>query len=292
MPATSEQVQHYSHHDQLPITVNENCAIPVPDDLLQYFLKPHKLSFYYFVFMDEGSEQYKVDLQDITLSSSQLVFGVPNQIFTNPKKTADHLNYKIGFDEQMLALLPQPYPFLVNPLNTNLILFDAVAKQRVKAVFSILFQLLHAPGKQKSTEIILTYVNTLLTEFNTAYFGQANQHHVANPKLSKYIAFKLAVEDQLTEQHDVHSIAEKLDISTNSLYGIVKEFSGVSPKEWMTNRLILEAQRKLQYSTLSVKELAYELGFNDPGYFSRMFKKETGKSVTEFLSELQDLSAK
>jgi AraC family transcriptional regulator, transcriptional activator of pobA len=52
---------------------------------------------------------------------------------------------------------------------------------------------------------------------------------------------------------------------------------------------MIEAQRKLQYSHLSVKELAYELGFNDPDYFSRFFKKCTGKSVSEFLEVRQDL---
>jgi AraC-like DNA-binding protein len=110
--------------------------------------------------------------------------------------------------------------------------------------------------------------------------------------LSKYIAFKLAVETHLTGQNDVQTIADKLAMTTSSLYSVVKEFSGVSPKEWMTNRLMLEAQRKLQYSTLSVKELAYELGFNDPNYFSRLFKKNTGKSVSEFLSNHNDLSSK
>jgi YesN/AraC family two-component response regulator len=55
---------------------------------------------------------------------------------------------------------------------------------------------------------------------------------------------------------------------------------------------MIEAQRKLLYSNLSVKELAYELGFNDPDYFSKLFKKCTGKNVTAFLKDPQDLSGK
>jgi len=55
--------------------------------------------------------------------------------------------------------------------------------------------------------------------------------------------------------------------------------------------LITEAQRKLRYSNTSIKELAYELGFNDPDCFSRLFKKSTGKSASEFLPK-QDLSGK
>lgn len=292
MQATKGLLENFSHHDKLSITVNENCAIVLPEDILQQLLQPHKLSFYCFSFMDQGSATYTADLQDITISDSQLVFGLPNQIFVNPPNNKNNKNYKVGFDENTLALLPHSYPFLVNPLNSNKITFDPDAKQRVKAIFSILFQLLHSPGKQKNIEIILAHLNSLLTEFNSAYFQYENQDVISNPRLSKYIAFKLAVETQLTEQHDVHTIAEKLAMTTSNLYGIVKDFSGISPKEWITNRLMLEARRKLQYSTLSVKELAYELGFNDPHYFSRLFKKSTGKSVSAFLADLRDLSSK
>jgi AraC family transcriptional activator of pobA len=55
---------------------------------------------------------------------------------------------------------------------------------------------------------------------------------------------------------------------------------------------MLEAQRKLFYSETSVKELAYALGFSDPDYFSKIFKKNTGKSVTQFVESIQDLSGK
>jgi len=291
MQETKGLLDKIKHHDKLSLTVNENCTIAIPNDILQKLLQPHKLAHYCFVFLDQGSETYKVDLQDITISDGQIVFGSPNQIFLNPLKKEHNLNYKIAFDENTLALLPTSYPFLLDPFNSKKITFTPDAKQRVKSIFSNLFQLLHATGKPKNTDIILAHLNTLLTEFNSAYFEQSNWDSISNSRLSKYIAFKLAVETNLTEQQDVHTIAEKLAMTTSSLYGVVKGFSGVSPKEWMTNRLMLEAQRKLQYSTLSVKELAYELGFNDPDYFSRLFKKSTGKSVSAFLADHHDLSS-
>ena len=191
-----------------------------------------------------------------------------------------------------MVLLPYAHTFLADPLNSNAIAFDLAAKQRVKAVLSILFQLVHSSGKQKNVDVILAHLNALLTEFNSAYFEHSKQETVSNPKLPKYVAFKLAVETHLTEQHHVHTITDELAMSTNSIHGIVKEFSGLPPKEWITNRLIQEAQRKLQYSTLSVKELAFDSGFNDPDYFSRLFKKRTGKSVSAFLADLNDSSGK
>jgi len=292
MQETSGLLNQIKHHDKLSITVNENCTIPLPEDVLQKLFQPHRLAFYHFVFMDQGSATYKADLQDITISDGQLIFGLPNQIFTNAPRNKDEQHYNLAFDENTLALLPRSYPFLVNPLNSNTIMFDSVAKQRIKVIFSTLFQLLHSSSKQKNAEIILAHLHTLLTELNSAYFEQSNQDSSFNPKLSKYIEFKLAVETHLGEQQEVHTIAEQLALASSSLYGIVKEFSGLSPKEWITNRLMLEAQRKLHYSTLSVKELAYELGFSDPDYFSRLFKKSTGKSVSAFLADSRDLSSK
>jgi AraC family transcriptional activator of pobA len=292
MQDTKGLLNKFKHHTTLPLTVNENCKVDVPEDLLQIFLQPHRLGFYYFVFMDEGTATYHADQQDITLAGSQMVCGFPNQVFYNSPKDKNNRYNNFGFDEKMLSYLPQFYPFLLNPLNSNLVTFDPASKQRVKTIFSVLFQLVHSPEKQKNTEIILAYLNILLFEFNKAYFQQSDPGVISSSRLSKYIEFKLAVETHLTEQQDVRLIAENLSVTTGRLYAIVKEFSGVSPKEWITNRLIQEAQRKLQLAHVSTKELAYDLGFNDPGYFSRLFKKNTGKTVREFLTDLRDLSPK
>lgn len=109
------------HHDRLPITLDERCKVELPAFALQQLLKPHRLSFYYFVFVAEGHETYTVDLKDVNLSDGEQVFGLPNEIFCNPLSNGHNDNYKLGFDEDILALLPNRFPFLLNPLNTNVI---------------------------------------------------------------------------------------------------------------------------------------------------------------------------
>jgi len=276
--------------DKLKIKVNSN-ENPYPSaDIQQKFLQPRKLTSYFIVLIESGSITYKLDLQEITLTDGHLLFAMPNQVFTPPHK-ADNLKYfKVLFDENTLALLPQQFPFLVNPLNSQTIIFDNTAWQRVSKGFEILNQIFHIDKPKTDTEIILAYLNSLLVELNSAYFKNKEPINVLNTNLSKFIEFKLVVETHLTEQLSINTIAEKLALTTNSLYRIVKEYSGISPKDFLTNRLMIEAQRKLHYSNLSVKELAYELGFNDPDYFSRLFKKCTGKSVSEVLENRQDLS--
>jgi AraC family transcriptional activator of pobA len=274
----------------IKINTSEN---PYPSaDIQQKFLQPRKLTSYFVVFVESGSITYKLDLQEITLTDGQLLFAMPTQVFTPPYK-ADSLKYfKVLFDENTLALLPQQFPFLVNPLNTQTINFDDAARLRVRKGFEILNQILHVDKHRTDTEIILAYLNSMLVELNSAYFKSKESANILNTNLSKFIEFKLVVETHLTEQPSINTIAEKLALTTNSLYRIVKEYSGISPKGFLTNRLMMEAQRKLHYSNLSVKELAYELGFNDPDYFSRLFKKCTGKSVSEVLETRQDLSGK
>jgi AraC family transcriptional activator of pobA len=276
--------------DKSKIILNSDENPYVSADIQQKFLEPRRLTSYFIVLVESGSITYKLDMQEIILTEGQLLFAMPNQVFTPPTKTDNLKYFKVLFDENTLALLPQQFPFLVNPLNTQTINFDDTSRQRVKKGFEILNQILHIDNQTTDIEIILAYLNSLLVELNIAYFKNKEQTNILNANLSKFIEFKLVVETHLTQQPSINAIAEKLALTTNSLYRIVKEFSGSSPKEFLTNRLMIEAQRKLNYTSLSVKELAFELGFNDPDYFSRLFKKCTGKNVTEILENRQDLS--
>lgn len=258
-------------------------------DIQKKLLQPHRLSAYFIVLIESGTVTYNLDLQDITLTDGQLLFAMPNQIFMPPAKTDNLKYFKMLFDENTLALLPQQFPFLVNPLNTQTIALGTAAKERAVKIFETLNQILYSDKSETDTEIILAYLYLLLSELNSAYFKNKEAANILNANLSKFVEFKLVVETSLTEQPSINAIAEKLALSTNSLYRIVKEYAGTSPKDYFINRLMAEAQRRLRYSNISVKELAYELGFNDPDYFSRLFKKSTGKSASEFLPK-QDLS--
>ena len=292
MQDTKGLLEQIKLHDRLAIRVNSNSNNYLPADVVKMLTQPHRKANYFFAFVESGSIAHEVDLKDLTITSGQLFFVLPNQIHAAPAQKKDGTEYfKMSFDQNCLSLLPKQFFFLLNPLNSQIISFDSDSRQRVKTLFEILNKILHSDNDQKDAEIILAHLNSLLTELNNAYFKGIAKEKSDTNKLSKYIEFKIAVETHLIEQHSINTIADNLSITTNNLYNIVKEFSGVSPKEFITNRLMLEAQRKLYYSKPSIKELAYELGFNDPDYFSRLFKKTTGKSVSNYLKDIQDLSS-
>ena len=291
MQETKGLLEQIKLHDKLVIRVTSNANSNLPDGVMKMLTQPHRKANYFFVFMKRGSLTHKVDLKDLTITNGQLFFVVPNQIHTAPAKGKDDIQcFKMSFDQNCLALLPKQFNFLINPLNSQTISFDRDSRLRVEMLFQILNTILNSKKGQKDGEVILAHLHCLLTEINHAYFKNVVKGNAMPAKLSKYIEFKQAVATNLTEHHAINTIARNLSVTTNHLYNIVKEFAGVSPKEYITMSLILEAQRKLHYSKPSIKELAYDLGFSDPDYFSRLFKKIKKKSISSYLADIQDLS--
>ncbi|RRB17480.1 helix-turn-helix domain-containing protein [Larkinella knui] len=254
----------------------------LPPEMARQYGLTHRKPHYFFLFMLAGHTRHGVDLQQFDINANELLFILPHQIHRLPATKEGTDYFKLGFDENCLSLLPRQYPFLVNPFNQQKLHFTASAAARLKATFEILLNLLSTVDTDP--DLILAHLNSLLTEINTAYFSTGKSP--ADDKLTKYIRFKLFVEDNLTDHTTIREIAQKLALNTNSLYAIVKHYSGLSPKEFITNRLILEAKRRLYYAESSIKELAYDLGFSDPDYFSRLFKKVTGQTIATFVQDL------
>src|SRR5581483_3454195 len=76
--------------------------------------------------------------------------------------------------------------------------------------------------------------------------------------------------------------ARQLSVSPRRLRTACLEVTGKPPMRLVHERVLLEAQRSLTYSNLTVCEIAYELGFVDPGYFSRFFAQRVGESPARF----------
>lgn len=95
-------------------------------------------------------------------------------------------------------------------------------------------------------------------------------------------SFNLLVEQKFREFHQVQDYASMLNRSPKSLSNLFAKYSKESPLQVIKNRLILEAKRLLKFSDKSSKEIAFELGFEEPASFSRFFKNQVGASPSAF----------
>lgn len=284
MESSDSLLRDFSQHASLPIRlVAPGFGHLSPEEAAAPYRATHRLAYYFFLFQWAGTTKVGIDLDQYEVGQQELVFALPHQIRQVPTAAPSNGYYKLGVHEDCLARLPRHYPFLLNPLQQQKIRFTAPVAARLKTIFELLLDLLRTPDTH--AELLLAQLNSLLTELNVAYFALTEKP--ADDRLAQYIRFSVFVEDNLTEHPSIGRIAEELAVSTDSLYQLVKQYAGLSPKEFLTNRLILEARRRLYYrERTSVKELAFELGFNDPAYFSRLFKKVTGKTVAAFFRDL------
>ena len=93
--------------------------------------------------------------------------------------------------------------------------------------------------------------------------------------------FKKMVEEKYMDWHQVNQYADAIHITPKHLSATVKKISGKSAKELIQDRITLEAKRLLRYTSSSIKEIAYRLGFVEPLHFSSYIRKQTGRSPSQ-----------
>ena len=103
----------------------------------------------------------------------------------------------------------------------------------------------------------------------------ADSEHNKRIKPKTAWRFSKLVSDTISENLTVKDYADRLHISVEKLNELCKESYGQNPKKMILEQKITEAKRLLYFTELSVKEIAFKLGFEDSSYFSRVFKQKT-----------------
>jgi AraC-like DNA-binding protein len=128
--------------------------------------------------------------------------------------------------------------------------------------------------------LLQSYLLTLLSEVAQGYVPVSTASQPAAYRLTH--AFKVLLTERIRQQHRVTDYATQLSISPNHLNKVVKETTGKSPTRWIDEALVLEAKVLLSQTASPVATIADQLGFNDPSYFSRLFRRYEGISPLEF----------
>src|SRR5690606_5923435 len=94
--------------------------------------------------------------------------------------------------------------------------------------------------------------------------------------------FSRLVEIHFRKKHSVSDYADMLGVAAKTLSNKFKRHDLPQPNEVIKDRIVLEAKRLLNYTGLSVKQIAYDLGYEDPAYFNRLFTNKAGSSPAVF----------
>jgi len=134
--------------------------------------------------------------------------------------------------------------------------------------------------KEANADIIKLYLATFLAEMEQPSVFRLRINFPAHERLT--MEFKRLLNYNITKEKSVRFYAAELNVTPNHLNKSVKVTLGRSASALIDEMLVLEAKILMQKKTMSVSEIAFEIGFEDVSYFGRFFKKHTGFAPTEY----------
>lgn len=113
---------------------------------------------------------------------------------------------------------------------------------------------------------------------------RASQHYFLNQDIDqkRVYQFIMLMDDHYKTERKADFYASKMGLSEKRINQILKEKMHKTLTQLLHERLIVEAERMLLSGELTIKEIAFDLNFDDPAYFSRFYKKQTGHTPEEF----------
>lgn len=111
---------------------------------------------------------------------------------------------------------------------------------------------------------------------------QEVQAEMRGSRLETFTRFRQLVEDHYQEHWSIAAYARELALTQQTLNRVCRAFAGKGALEIVQERMLLAARRHLIYTDASVEAIAYGLGFQDPAYFSRFFKRLAGMAPGQF----------
>lgn len=221
-----------------------------------------------------------------------LGFTSPNQIIEiNPDLGDDANGWMILLQREFMYAHPlekkvDEYGYFSYHENEALHMSDKEAKI-IDGIFENIFAEYNNNIDSYSQEVVLSYLDLLLSYSNRFYGRQFITRHQSGYRLLDNFnqIIKPYFRDEKYKENGIPSViyfAEALNVSANYLSDYLKTNTGKSTQEHIHLHLIEKAKAMLLGSSDSISEIAYDLGFEYPQYFSRLFSQKTGVSPKHF----------
>jgi len=246
--------------------------------------RPHKTTFYQIIWLTEGQATFRIDFRDIFVKSNEMLMISAGQVCQFDTKS-DYSGKLILFTNSFFAVTEFDSNFLhtseiLNPVSFNKTV--SINPQLAENLLVLLDEELKRPVDDFQSGIAHNFLRIILLEaerqLTTSYIPVV---YTIGRK------FYNAVEQHFRESRNADFYVNLLGINEKTLSKEIKALTGNTPKMYIDSRTILEAKRLLSYSSLSAKEIAYELGFEEPTNFNKFFRKHTDMTPVQFRESIK-----
>lgn len=252
-----------------------------------HLITPHRTNFYHIFLFENCQPTHFVDFQPINIQPYSLLFIDKDRVHQFDQL----LKYEgqvLIFTEDFFCTTATDTKFL-----RSSILFNDLADQPTIKLNKTEFEKFKIICENITEELSLPadnskhiYLKNLLHNFLLLAEREKHKQGFTEPKkgadLDYTLLFRDLLETNYTKLKSVNDYANIICISEKRLGQATSKVLGKTPKEIINDRILLEAKRLLVHTNLSIKEIGQELGFEDPAYFVRYFKKNTQTTPVEF----------
>ncbi len=255
---------------------------------IEHNLIPHLHDYYSIFWVEAGEAIHATEFVEYSLKADTILFvppGLKHRMYIDKSVGGLYILFNEEFIQYNRVNI-QPlknYRLFNNPDFKSLITVGDGNKEKLANITNLIHNELQNRDEY-SQEIVLNLLHLFLLE-SRRIFDQQNQaprEQAEDTPDTTIIRFKQLIEENFTREKNVSPYAELLNMNPSCLNELSKRVTGITAGELIRNRVIEETKKLLYSSRMSGKEIAYELGFDDPAYFSRFFKKYTGMTLNEF----------
>jgi len=248
--------------------------------------RPHRIRFYAILFILEGEGKHFIDFKSYDYQKGSIIFIAKDQVQAfqnNDNRNAFFLLFSENFIERgsMSSNLMQElslynyhlYSPVINLEKEQMVVFKNLVN-RIKDEYD-------APDDNLTAEIIQSSLKIFL-----GLSERVRKKNQSTLPVSKYQIefnqFQNLLNEHIFKSRQVQFYANKMNISTKKLNRITQELMNKPVKTYINDTLILEIKRLLLNTSLSIKEISYKTGFEDPTNFVKYFKKYTELTPIDF----------
>lgn len=256
----------------------------------------HRLATYTFVWVRTGHATLQCDNRCYRVGEHTMMFFSPFQPFclrsdALPDGSMFHFSNEFFCLEKHRhevacngVLFDNPYaPPCFGILPQDAAVFQDLQEKMLEAFAS--------PHDFAREEILKSYLKIWLVNACRIYLEQTNFEGKISPTPPVLQLFKTNLDQYYIQKHAPSDYADLLNLGLKTLAKLTKKYYNKTPGEIISEKIMMEAKRILYLNDKTIKEISYELGFEDHHYFSRFFKKNAGISAEEYRKQVGTLTA-
>ena len=286
--------QLYGEKGQLPAPDRIHCeSIASRSRLHNWEINPHRHhGLFQVLWLEQGEANFQLDGQQGQLTERSVLL-VPQHCVHGFKFSKDAHGMVVTLAYSLIDRLDSD---LAHDLMTLAEPVYCVLRDRVSAAaIEVGMRALYVEYQQRDRyhqAIIESLVSTTLAWLMRENLAQARDKvGVTVVRAREHLTgFGALIDKNFATHTTLDHYAVQLGISVAHLNAICRELSGRSALQLIHERLMLEARRELIYTSMTIKEVSELLGFNDPAYFTRFFKRQMGMSPKDFRLQSSQLA--